>query len=408
MRAGIATLILGYVLSQFYRAFLAVLAPVLEADLGATKEDLASASGYWFLAFAIAQIPVGSALDRIGPRLTAAVCLGVGAVGAGVFAMAGSAFDIKVAMALIGVGCSPVLMASYFIFARSFSPAAFGTLAGMTIGIGSLGNIAASLPLTAAAEAFGWRETVWALAAITAAMALAVAALVRDPPRVTAPEGPKGSVLTLLAMPQVWPILAMMLVCYAPPGGLRGLWLGPYFSDVWGYDRPEVGMAGLWMGLAMVIGSFAIGPMDRWLGTRKWVIFGGNAAMLAFIAGLAAMPRPERPVRHGDVRGAGLLRVHLSHRHRPCAGLLSAASDGARRDAGQPVRHRLGRHCPAGDGAPLRRHPRRAGRRRALSGRLPVLRRHHGGGAGGLSFLEGPDGLTRRHRIRFPRRGLMR
>lgn len=290
MRAGIATLILGYVLSQFYRAFLAVLAPVLEADLGATKEDLASASGYWFLAFAIAQIPVGSALDRIGPRMTAAVCLGIGAAGAGVFAMAGSAFDIKVAMALIGVGCSPVLMASYFIFARSFSPAAFGTLAGMTIGIGSLGNIAASLPLTAAAEAFGWRETVWALAAITAAMALAVAALVRDPPRVTAPEGPKGSVLTLLAMPQVWPILAMMLVCYAPPGGLRGLWLGPYFSDVWGYSRPEVGMAGLWMGLAMVIGSFAIGPMDRWLGTRKWVIFGGNAAMLAFIAGLAAMP----------------------------------------------------------------------------------------------------------------------
>jgi hypothetical protein len=44
---------------------------------------------------------------------------------------------IKIAMALIGVGCSPVLMASYFIFARSFSPAVFGTLAAMTIGIGS-------------------------------------------------------------------------------------------------------------------------------------------------------------------------------------------------------------------------------------------------------------------------------
>jgi predicted MFS family arabinose efflux permease len=121
-------------------------------------------------------------------------------------------------------------------------------------------------------------------------MAAAMAALVRDPPRLTAPEGPKGSVLTLLAMPQIWPILAMMLVCYAPPGGLRGLWLGPYFTDVWAYDRSAVGLAGLWMGLAMVIGSFAIGPMDRWLGTRKWVIFGGNAAMLAFLAGLALMP----------------------------------------------------------------------------------------------------------------------
>lgn len=291
MRLGIACLVLGYVLSQFYRAFLAVLAPVLEADLGASKADLASASGYWFLAFAVMQIPVGSALDRIGPRTTAAVCLAIGAVGAAVFASAGSPLAIKVAMALIGVGCAPVLMANYYIFARQFPPAAFGTLAGMVIGVGGLGNIAASLPLTAAVEAFGWRETVWALAGLTAAMAGAVAVLVRDPARIEAPDGPKGSVLTLLAMPAIWPILAMMLVCYAPPGGLRGLWLGPYFTDVWGYSRAQVGMAGLWMGIAMVIGSFAIGPMDRWLGTRKWVIFGGNAAMLAFIAGLWLNPQ---------------------------------------------------------------------------------------------------------------------
>jgi hypothetical protein len=36
MRAGIAFLIVAYMLSQFYRAFLAVLAPALEADIGAT------------------------------------------------------------------------------------------------------------------------------------------------------------------------------------------------------------------------------------------------------------------------------------------------------------------------------------------------------------------------------------
>jgi predicted MFS family arabinose efflux permease len=288
MRAGISCLILGYVLSQFYRAFLAVLTPVLELDLGATKQDLASASGYWFLAFAAMQIPVGAALDRIGPRRTTAACLAVGTLGAAVFAGAQSPLAIKAAMALIGIGCSPVLMASYYIFARQFSPKVFGTLAGMTIGIGSLGNIASSLPLATAAEAFGWRETVWAMCGVTALIALAILILVRDP--APAPAGPKGSVLTILRMPAIWPILAMMLVCYAPPGGLRGLWLGPYFTDVWGYSRPEVGMAGLWMGVAMVIGSFAIGPLDRWLGTRKWVIFAGNAGMLACLVGLWIRP----------------------------------------------------------------------------------------------------------------------
>ena len=45
MRAGLVFLVAGYVLSQFYRAFLAVLAPALQADIGAGPADLALSSG---------------------------------------------------------------------------------------------------------------------------------------------------------------------------------------------------------------------------------------------------------------------------------------------------------------------------------------------------------------------------
>ena len=284
MRIGIAALILAYVLSQFYRAFLAVLSPVLKADLGVSAADLASASGWWFLAFAAMQVPIGLALDRIGPRLTSGVLMAVGAGGALLFAQAAGAVQIKIAMALIGVGCAPVLMASYFIFARQFSPAVFGTLAGITIGVGSLGNVASSLPLSAAVEAFGWRETVTGLAAITGAVALAILVLVRDPERLGTARD--GSLLDLLRIPAIWPILAMMVVCYTPIAGLRGLWVGPYFADVHRADQAGIGQVSLWIGLAMVAGNFAYGPMDRWLGTRKWVIFGGNAVTLMCLAGL--------------------------------------------------------------------------------------------------------------------------
>lgn len=284
MRIGIAALFLAYVLSQFYRAFLAVLTPVLKADLGVSAADLASASGWWFLAFAAMQIPIGSSLDRIGPRLTSGVLMAVGAVGAVLFSQATGALHLKLAMALIGIGCAPVLMASYFIFARSFSPAIFGTLAGVTIGVGALGNVASSLPLSAAVEAFGWRETVLGLAAITAAVAAAILALVRDPPRLSTARD--GSLIDLLRIPAIWPILAMMAVCYTPIAGLRGLWVGPYFADVHGADPLEIGRISLWIGLAMVAGNFAYGPLDRWLGTRKWVIFTGNAVTLACLFGL--------------------------------------------------------------------------------------------------------------------------
>ncbi len=284
MRIGLVALTLAYVLSQFYRAFLAVLSPVLTAELGVTAAELASASGWWFLAFAAMQIPIGAALDRVGPRLTAGLLMAVGALGAVVFARATGGLEIRLAMAMIGVGCAPVLMASYFIIAREFSPAVFGTLAALTLGIGTLGNVAASLPLSWAVAAVGWRGTVMGIAAVTGAVAVAIVVLVRDPARLKGAG--QGSLLDLLKMPVLWPILIMMMVCYAPIAGLRGLWIGPYFADVHGADALQIGQISLWIGLAMVAGNFAYGPLDRWLGRRKALVVAGNAVTVACLFGL--------------------------------------------------------------------------------------------------------------------------
>ncbi|WP_323007192.1 MFS transporter [Pseudorhodobacter sp.] len=289
MKAGIVSLVVAYVLSQFYRAFLAVMSPVLTTDLGVTADDLADASGLWFLAFAAMQIPVGAALDRIGPRLTAAVLFGIGgAGGAALFALAETGLEVKLAMALIGLGCSPVLMASYYIFAREFSPAVFGTMAGVVIGIGSLGNIASSLPLAFAVEMLGWRGSLWALAVMSLLVAVAIGVLVRDPKPL--PSGPRGSVLDMLRIPALWLILPIMAVNYLPVGALRGLWVGPYMADIYGLDAGGIGRVTLAMGGAMVLGNFAYGPLDRVFGTRKWLIFGGNAIVAAGLVALWAMP----------------------------------------------------------------------------------------------------------------------
>lgn len=289
MKIGIASLVAAYVLSQFYRAFLAVLSPVLKMELRASAEDLAAASGLWFLAFALMQIPVGWALDTVGPRRTTAALLAAGgAGGAAVFAIAQGPAALWLAMVLIGAGCAPVLMAAYYIFARTYSATVFGTLAGAVIGFGSLGNVAASLPLSVAVEAFGWRGTLWALAGVTLVVAAGIALLVKDPEPVA--DKAKGSLFDLLRMPALWPVLIMMIVCYAPAAGLRGLWVGPYFADVFGADAAGIGRATLVMGLAMVAGNFAYGPMERLLGTRKWLIFGGNLAVALCLVALWSAP----------------------------------------------------------------------------------------------------------------------
>lgn len=286
MRLRLAVLCLAYVLSQFFRAFLAVLAAPLERDLGATPEDLAFASGLWFATFALMQLPVGWALDRIGPRRTAAVLLAVGGGGgAALFAAATGVWHIHLAMVLIGIGCSPVLMASYYIFAREFPPARFATLAALMLGVGSVGNLVASYPMALAADLLGWRASLAGLAAVTVAVSAGIAAAVRDPEALDG--GASGTLLDLLKMPAVWAIIPLMFLAYAPSAAIRGLWMGPYLSDIHGLDTGQVGQATLVMGVAMIVGTLGYGPLDRMFRTRKWVIVAGNTAAAAALLGLA-------------------------------------------------------------------------------------------------------------------------
>ena len=283
--AGLIWLCLAYVLSQFFRAFLAVLSEVLAQDLGAAPDALATASGLWFLSFAAMQIPVGWALDRVGPRRTTSVLLLLGGGGgAAVFALASSPAHISIAMFLIGIGCSPALMGSYYIFAREYPPAKFATLGALMLGVGSAGNLVASYPTALAAELIGWRGTLGGLAMLSVLVAAGIFASVRDPERVE--SAVKGSVLDILKMPVIWLILPLMLVNYAPAATMRGLWIGPYLADVFGLSTVQIGQASLVMGAAMIAGTLCYGPLDRLLGTRKWVVAGGSLGSIVALVWL--------------------------------------------------------------------------------------------------------------------------
>jgi sugar phosphate permease len=293
--AGITALAFAYFLSQFYRSFLAVLTPVLEAELGATKADFSQASGAWFIAFALMQFAVGVSLDRFGPRRTAAVMLAIGGGGgAVVFGLASTPFMLVIAMTLIGIGCAPVLMASLFIFAKTFKAARFAVATSWFVALGSLGNVFGATPLAAAADSFGWRPVILAIAGLTLLVALALFVFVRDPER--SPDEPAagvgfGGFAELLRLRVLWPIIPLTAINYAPAVGIRGLWAGPYLTDVYGADSLVIGNVTLFMAFAMVAGSFLYGPLDTVFRTRKWVAVVGNTISVAAICALALMPQ---------------------------------------------------------------------------------------------------------------------
>ena len=277
---GIIAFCLAYVLSQFFRSFLAVLTPVLTQELGMSLTELSYASGAWFLAFALFQFPVGILLDTIGPRRTGGyIFLIAGGGGILLFSLAQSPTAVIIAMALNGIGCSPALMAPFYIFAREYSAVKLATYSSTFIAIGTLGNVAGSEPLAAAIEIFGWRSVGYYLTVATVVIGFAALILTVDPKKVETKEA-KGGYFDLLKLRKLWPIFPIMLVAYAAVAGIRGLWVAPYLEVNYGLDTLEIGRATLYMAIALVMGTLIFGPLDRIFNTRKWVVFGGNLVVL--------------------------------------------------------------------------------------------------------------------------------
>jgi predicted MFS family arabinose efflux permease len=292
--AGIAALAVAYVLSQFYRSFLAVLTPVLGSELGMTKADFSIASGVFFLTFALSQFPVGVALDRIGPRYTAVTLMIFGAGGGTfLFSAATAPWMVIFATGLMGIGCAPVLMAALFIFARRYTPAKFAMLSSWIVAFGTAGNVLGASPLAYAAEAFGWRPVMAGLGVFTLLIAALVFALVRDPENPHAGSGPTGfaGFAELLRLRVLWPIIPLTMVAYAPSACIRGLWAGPYLADVHAADMLAIGNATVLMALAMAAGAFIYGPLDQFFGTRKWVAVVGTTISLSALLALGLHPQ---------------------------------------------------------------------------------------------------------------------
>ncbi len=229
-------------LSQFHRAALGVVGPELAADLGAGAGLLGAANGAFFAALLLMQVPVGLALDRIGPRLTVAALALPAAAGALGQALAGSAEAFLAARFLLGIGCGASFMASVVLAARWYAGAGLTTALARIFAMSQAGILLAGAPFALAAEWLGWRGAYAAGALLTLALSALWWLWARDDPpdRIAAPRPAETLIEALRGQVAVWrtpgllPVLAMHFVGYAAMATVIAVWAGPYLAEVHG------------------------------------------------------------------------------------------------------------------------------------------------------------------------------
>ncbi|HEY1362787.1 MAG TPA: MFS transporter [Xanthobacteraceae bacterium] len=294
----VATLISIYIVSQFLRNSIGVIAPDLAAELGLSAAEIGLLSSVFFLSFSAAQIPLGMALDQFGPRRCLLVGTAITVLAAILFALAASPGLLILGRALLGIGVAGALVAPLAVYATAFPPRRFATLTGLQVGIGTTGTLLATAPLAWASATIGWRSSFLAVAGFTLAIGVLIAAVVRHAGhpthgrRESLKESTAG-IAAVLRTPSVGRLFAMNLVVYSSFALIVGLWGGPYLTHVYGFSLEERGNFLLIPVLAQIAGLILWGLTDRLAGSYRLPVLAGSvatAAALGYLALVGTLP----------------------------------------------------------------------------------------------------------------------
>ncbi len=233
---------LAYFFSALVRAITATLSPVLTQELGLQASDLGLLAGGYFLGFSLTQLPLGRWLDRYGPRSVILAFLAVAVLGCVAFAQADSFTGLLVARMLCGVGVSACLMAPLTGYRRWFNPSTQLRTNSWMLMTGSLGMVAATLPVQWLLPIWGWRALFVAMAVCIGVSMLSIRLLVpdwqRSQPGAQAHDD-DGGYSAVWRSRYFWRMTPIGFFSYGGMVAIQTLWAGPWMTQVAGWTPLE-------------------------------------------------------------------------------------------------------------------------------------------------------------------------
>ncbi len=318
-------LALAYFSVYFHRVTTGVLSEHFREDFMVDATSLALLSSLYFYAYGVMQLPVGVLTDRLGPRRTLLIIIGLAPIGIFLTSIAKDFSTVLIGRVLIGLGMSAVSVPAMRIFSAWYQKDSFATVNGSLLAIGNFGGMLAAGPFALITNTHGWREVYLILGIVTALIAILALVLLRNKPedldlpssqevylartKETVDEDPYDpdhvieSIPTGRALRMVfrnrcfWRLAFWFFLLYGSLMTYQGLWATPFFNEALGWDLETSSTVISFIGIGIIIGAPVAGFLsDKILRSRKKVLVIGTAvyalawAVLWAISGSTAGP----------------------------------------------------------------------------------------------------------------------
>lgn len=287
---------LGHYLSCLLRTVNALLAPQLMGAAALTPAELGLLTSAYFLAFAFAQLPVGLALDRYGPRRVQFAMLLLAALGTLAFAGGSTFGQMLAARTLMGLGLAGCFMAAVKAVSTWIAPTRLPSVQGYLIAAGGLGAASATLPVRLFLQFADWRWLFVFLALACVAVGLLILLLAPTPPAVASKRFDMRALADVYRHRAFRETAGLVLIPHTVFFGVQGLWIGRWLTEVGRFPEQSVAWL-LYLGMAAVIfGAISVGMVTEWAARRGIdtisVAAAGVALFVAVQAGIVLGWRP--------------------------------------------------------------------------------------------------------------------
>ncbi|MCF6767276.1 MFS transporter [Thiotrichales bacterium 19S11-10] len=288
---------LFYGLEFFQRVSPAVISTDLSNHFQIPPAELGSIMALYFYAYAIAQLPVGTLIDRYGARLCLSIACLVLSIGVIIFATTEEVWVLALGRIIVGIGSAFAFIGTLKLARLWFSTEVFPFIVGLTNTLGVLGAIIGSEPLAYLMQSYGWQKSLIASGIIGIILSIMIYLVIRNRPpnhssaRLDSTKNSVSMVLNMGKIPSTWLLGLYAGLMVASVISFAELWSVPFLDKAYPHLSQFSSQVNEFIFIGIAVGGPLNGILSGLLSRRKTPMYMGTVGtFICFILIILQIP----------------------------------------------------------------------------------------------------------------------